>query len=628
MAQIIKRNILKTIEEEFIKTTDTLWDNEVKANLFVARILIYTAIIDVVFIVLAYLDFFTIPKETMIGVMLQTIVELLIPAALCFYFKGQKKWLKIVMLIEYAIVLARIESVLTHNVTLCMVFPVVLSIRYYSRPVTSFIAFLTTVLSGFADYFAVVHKMGRIDLNMVELDAGTVITFKEFANLRDMVMQQATIDYDILWKHTLQHSYMPKLILFSMVAIICSEIAKRGRLAIFAQQTETRKTERISTELNPASDIQANMLPNIFPPFPERTDFDIYATMTPAKEVGGDFYDFFMTDDHHLALVMADVSGKGIPAAMFMVIAKTLIKDHSQLGLKPAEVFTQVNNILCEGNDAGLFVTAWMGLLDLNTGELEYANAGHNPPVIKISNEVKFLHSKPGFVLAGMENYKFTSNILKMNRGDKIFLYTDGATEATNLDHELYGENRLIECLKLQSGKNCYDALHGVREDIDNFVGKAEQFDDLTLLAFDYSNKDTSKQNLERTFDATDDNLKNVLAFVEEELEKRDASMKNTMAITVAVEEIFVNISHYAYGDNIGKATVGISFEGDDVEIRFVDSGMEFNPLNKKDPDIKASIEEREIGGLGIYMVKKSVDECRYERTNSQNIFTIRKKIK
>lgn len=628
MAQIIKRNILKTIEEEFIKTTDTLWDNEVKANLFVARILIYTAIIDVVFIVLAYLDFFTIPKEMMIGVMLQTIVELLIPAALCFYFKGQKKWLKIVMLIEYAIVLARIESVLTHNVTLCMVFPVVLSIRYYSRPVTSFIAFLTTVLSGFADYFAVVHKMGRIDLNMVELDAGTVITFKEFANLRDMVMQQATIDYDILWKHTLQHSYMPKLILFSMVAIICSEIAKRGRLAIFAQQTETRKTERISAELNLASDIQANMLPNIFPPFPERTDFDIYATMTPAKEVGGDFYDFFMTDDHHLALVMADVSGKGIPAAMFMVIAKTLIKDHSQLGLKPAEVFTQVNNILCEGNDAGLFVTAWMGLLDLNTGELEYANAGHNPPVIKISNEVKFLHSKPGFVLAGMENYKFTSNILKMNRGDKIFLYTDGATEAANLDHELYGENRLIECLKQQSGKNCYDALHGVREDIDNFVGKAEQFDDLTLLAFDYSNKDTSKQNLERTFDATDDNLKNVLAFVEEELEKRDASMKNTMAITVAVEEIFVNISHYAYGNNTGKATVGISFEGDDVEIRFVDSGMEFNPLNKKDPDIKASIEEREIGGLGIYMVKKSVDECRYERTNSQNIFTIRKKIK
>lgn len=628
MVQRAKESILKRIEEEFIRTTDTLWENEVEANLFVARVLLGTAVIDAIFMALAFFGVVNVTKEALTVALLRSFFELVIPALICLYFKGRKKWLKILMLIEYTIVLARIESVLTHNVTLCMVFPVVLSIRYYSRPVTSFIAFFTTLLSGVADYFAVVYKMGRIDLNMLELDAGTVLTFDKLALIRDVIMQQATIDYNRLWLHTLQHSYLPKLILYSMVAIMCSEIARRGRQAIFSQQAETQKSERISTELNLASNIQANMLPNIFPAFPERNDFDIYATMTPAKEVGGDFYDFFMVDENHLALVMADVSGKGIPAAMFMVIAKTLIKDHAQLGLQPGEVFTRVNNILCEGNEAGLFVTAWMGILDLNTGEMLYANAGHNPPVVKLDGEVQYLHSKPGFVLAGLEDFNYKQFSMQLHRGDKIFLYTDGATEATNLDKELYGEDRLIECLKSQNGKSCADALHAVRADIDKFVGEAEQFDDLTLLAFDYSSKDGGKQTVERTYDATDDNLRTVLAFVEEELEKHEASMKAIMTITVAVEEIFVNIAHYAYEGKTGKATVGMGFEGNDVEIYFIDNGIPFDPLAKKDPNVKASAEERDIGGLGIYMVKNSMDDCKYERRNSQNVFTMRKAIK
>jgi sigma-B regulation protein RsbU (phosphoserine phosphatase) len=470
--------------------------------------------------------------------------------------------------------------------------------------------------------------MTRIDMNMVELPAGTVLNFTEFSTLRKVVEAQGNIDVNRLAIHAMQNSFLPRFIMFSMVAIMCSEIARKGRSAIFAQQAETQKSERISTELNLASDIQANMLPNIFPAFPSRNDFDIYASMTPAKEVGGDFYDFFMVDDDHLAMVMADVSGKGIPAAMFMVIAKTLIKDHTQLGLQPDEVFTRVNEILCEGNEAGLFVTAWMGILDLNTGKLTYANAGHNPPVVKLGNEVKYLHSKPGFVLAGFEGFKYSKFDLQLQRGDKIFLYTDGATEATNLNNELYGEDRLIECLRSQDGKTCADALHAVRADIDKFVGEAEQFDDLTLLAFDYSPKDKEKNTVERTYDATDENLRTVIAFVEEELEKNEASMKDIMTITVAVEEIFVNICHYAYPGRVGKATVGMNFDEHDVSIYFIDSGIPFDPLAKPDPNVNAKLEDRSIGGLGIYMVKKSMDDCSYERRNNENYFVMRKAIK
>ena len=631
MVQRAKSNILKRIEEEFIRTTDTLWENEVQANMFVAKVLLYTAAIDAIFMVLGYFGIITVTKEALYGVLFQAFIELVVPALVCIYFKGRKKWLKIVMLIEYAIVLARVESVLTHNVTLCMAFPVVLSIRYYSRPVTNLVATITTLLSGFADYFGVVHKMGRLDLNMLELPAGTVLSFDSFQLLRDVITKQAShlIDYDALWRHTIQHSYLPKLILFSMIAIISSEIARRGRIAIFSQQAETQKTERISTELNLASNIQANMLPNIFPAFPERNDFDIYATMTPAKEVGGDFYDFFMVDDNHLALVMADVSGKGIPAAMFMVIAKTLIKDHAQLGLSPAEVFTRCNNILCEGNEAGLFVTAWMGILDLTSGNLVYANAGHNPPVMMIDGQTSYLKTNPGFVLAGLEGFKYKEFEMKLSRGDKLFLYTDGATEATNLNDELYGEDRLLNCLSnLPKGTNCSDALHAVRADIDKFVGEAEQFDDLTLLAFDYQEKNMNNTTEERTYDADVSKLHDVLAFVEEGLEKHEANMKASMTISVALEEMFVNVAHYAYPDQKGKVTVGMRFIDDDVEIHLFDSGIPFNPLAKKDPDITLKAEEREIGGLGIYMVKQSMDECTYERKNNQNHFMMRKKIK
>ena len=628
MVQRAKESFLKRIEEEFIRTTDTLWENEVQANLFVARILFGTAILDLIFMALAYFKVLDVADGVIGGVLFQSFLELIIPAIICFALKGKKKWLKILMMVEYCVVLARVIMILNHNVVLLMVFPVVLSVRYYSRPVTNFVAAFSIFLVGLVSYLGIVYKMTRIDMNMVELPAGTVLNFTEFSTLRKVVEAQGNIDVNRLAIHAMQNSFLPRFILFSMVAIMCSEIARRGRSAIFAQQAETQKSERISTELNLASDIQANMLPNIFPAFPSRNDFDIYASMTPAKEVGGDFYDFFMVDDDHLAMVMADVSGKGIPAAMFMVIAKTLIKDHTQLGLQPDEVFTRVNEILCEGNEAGLFVTAWMGILDLNTGKLTYANAGHNPPVVKLGNEVKYLHSKPGFVLAGFEGFKYSKFDLQLQRGDKIFLYTDGATEATNLNNELYGEDRLIECLRSQDGKNCADALHAVRADIDKFVGEAEQFDDLTLLAFDYSPKDKEKNTVERTYDATDENLRTVIAFVEEELEKNEASMKDIMTITVAVEEIFVNICHYAYPGRVGKATVGMNFDEHDVSIYFIDSGIPFDPLAKPDPNVNAKLEDRSIGGLGIYMVKKSMDECSYERRNNENYFVMRKAIK
>ena len=249
----------------------------------------------------------------------------------------------------------------------------------------------------------------------------------------------------------------------------------------------TAEKERIGAELDIAKHIQASMLPCIFPAFPERKEFDIYATMEPAKEVGGDFYDFFMVDDTHLAIVMADVSGKGVPAALFMVIGKTLIKDHTTPGRDLGKVFTEVNQLLCESNSEELFITAFEGVLDLVTGEFVYVNAGHEMPFIcKAGGDFEPYKIRAGFVLAGMEGMKYRAGSTRLEPGDKIFQYTDGVTEATNLKNELYGMNRLGAILKKVKGGTPNDILPAIKKDIDEFVGDADQFDDITMLCLEY----------------------------------------------------------------------------------------------------------------------------------------------
>lgn len=245
----------------------------------------------------------------------------------------------------------------------------------------------------------------------------------------------------------------------------------------------TAEKERIGAELNIATRIQASMLPSIFPPFPDREEFDIFASMQPAKEVGGDFYDFFMVDDDHLAIVIADVSGKGVPAALFMVIAKTLIKNHAQNNESPADAFTNTNAQLCETNEGQLFVTGWMGVLEISTGKFVYVNAGHNPPLLKKKGgSFEYLRSRAGFVLAGIENMRYRQNEIQLQPGDVIYLYTDGVTEATDIYNELYGEDRLQQTMNENSEKPLSELLPIIKADIDLFAKGAPQFDDITML--------------------------------------------------------------------------------------------------------------------------------------------------
>ena len=266
----------------------------------------------------------------------------------------------------------------------------------------------------------------------------------------------------------------------SLTQEIDQYIAENGRI--------TAEKERISTELDMAQRIQASMLPGIFPAFPDRNEFDVYATMEPAKEVGGDFYDFFLIDDDHLALVISDVSGKGVPAALFMMISKIILQRCAMLGQTPADILTKTNEAICSNNELEMFVTVWVGILEISTGRLIAANAGHEyPAIMRAGKQFDLLKDRHGFVIGGMDGINYRQYEIQMYPGDKLFLYTDGITEAMDAEKKMFGTSRMIDALNKAKDASPDTVLKTVRESIRVFVKDTEQFDDMTMLCLEYS---------------------------------------------------------------------------------------------------------------------------------------------
>ena len=399
----------------------------------------------------------------------------------------------------------------------------------------------------------------------------------------------------------------------------------------------TSEKEKIAVELDLAEKIQRDTLPSIFPPFPDRTDFDIYASMDPAKEVGGDFYDFFLIDDTHVAFEIADVSGKGIPAALFMMVVKSMLQNDVMEGMSPAAALTNINDRICQNEHEGMFVTVWLGVLDLKSGELKAANAGHEYPAIRhAGGEYEIYRDRHSFVIGGMEGIQYKEYELTLEPGSKIFLYTDGVTEAIDKNNEMFGLDRMIEALNTVKDGDVTETLEEVKVSVDDFVGGEEQFDDMTMLCFDYKGGEAQKNEIDKellvdvTLPAEIENQAIVTDRIDEELDRLDCPPKQLAQINIAIDELFSNIAKYAYAPGKGDATVRMELEREPakaVSITFIDSGTPYDPIAEKDPDITLSAEERGIGGLGILMVKKSMDDLKYEYKDGKNIFMIKRVI-
>lgn len=458
-------------------------ETEVQANRLGGLMLFCSGIILMLILVLVFLGIFPLQGRLIYSTTIQALVEILLLIVACKIVKNDAWWLKPLLLIGMVFVFARLDSMLTHKTAILMVLPVVFSGRYFSRRLTIFTSLLTTVVFALSSFWGATH--GLINLNIVTMEAGTeMIATGGF--LGDAVINAGASD-EMLIRNTLLYDYLPKWLMFSIASVISCNIAHRGRDMVVSQHEKDIKSARIESELNLASNIQADMLPNIYPAFPDRSEFDIYATMDPAKEVGGDFYDYFLIDNDHLCMVMADVSGKGVPAALFMMASKIILANNAMSGKSPAQILTDTNAAICSNNREEMFVTVWLGILEISTGKLTAANAGHEYPVVKHANgNYELFKDKHGFVIGGMSGMKYKDYELVLEPGSKLFLYTDGVPEATDADKQLFGTERMLDSLNKNPDATCEQMLKNMRAAVDEFVKQAEQFDDLTMLCMEY----------------------------------------------------------------------------------------------------------------------------------------------
>ena len=392
---------------------------------------------------------------------------------------------------------------------------------------------------------------------------------------------------------------------------------------------------RIDEELALAKKIQESVLPSIFPPYPERTEFSLFAAMDTAKEVGGDFYDFYLLDEKRLAFLIADVSGKGIPAAMFMMTAKTVLHDHAERGDAPQDIFIHANAALCEGNDAQMFLTAWMGFLETDTGLVRFVNAGHNAPVLIRKGKASFVQQKSNLMLAIMEGMRYREQQLQLEPGDILYIYTDGVTEAIAPGEKMFGNDRLLELLSDDFGTGdaaCRKICETVRQTLERFAQGEPQFDDITQVCLYYAGQrpeqgEPSAETREMVFDAKVEKLYDALSFVESQLNEAGCSKKEKNQISMAIEEIFVNIASYAYPPEVADGKIWVETEicQGSAAITLIDTGTPYDPLQKPDPDLSMEVEDRQFGGFGIFMVKNAMDDVRYTRQDDKNVITIRK---
>ena len=410
---------------------------------------------------------------------------------------------------------------------------------------------------------------------------------------------------------------------------------KTMQLSLIDQIEETRQVNeqkgRIESELRIARNIQMAMLPKTFPPYPNRTDIDIYGQLTPAKEVGGDLYDFYIRDEK-LFFCIGDVSGKGVPASLVMAVTRALFRTLSAHESQPAYILSQLNNIMAADNDSNMFVTLLIGVLDLPTGHLRYANAGHDAPLLIAAEGVRvgLLPVDSNIPVGVMDKWKFTSQETRIDPGTMIFLYTDGLTEAEDINHAQFGEDRIFEVAQLPEIDYLPQPfIERMTEAVHTFVGKAEQSDDLTMLAIQYT-KQQLDIRLQRSITLPNDvqEVPQLAAFVDEVCETVGFDMSTTMSLNLAIEEAVVNVMNYAYPEGV-RGDVNIEAQADDKQLKFTisDRGIPFDPTAKGEVDTTLAAEDRPIGGLGIHLVRQIMDSINYERTDGKNVLTLIKKL-
>lgn len=453
--------------------------NEEQANIYVANCLrIATGIVLLIWFLNVIRVFIT--DLSLVNVVMPIgVVFLSVPAFMVLKMKVQGSWVKYMCLSCFIVGVAVLYIGLTFQAILAWIPPIALSRHYYSKTATKFTFIATLIAMLISIYIGAIF--GVVDGNMF----GIFYTFDSIQE-RMLFITSTLVNGHSIYYRIFINFYLPRVFVLIVVYIVCLALSERTHSILIEQGKDLSEKNRIRNELAIATKIQDSMLPNVFPPFPERSEIDIYASMSPSKEVGGDFYDFFFIDDDHLALVIADVSGKGVPAAMFMMSTKIIIKNMAKREKLPSKILSETNKQLCIANEGDMFVTVWLGVYEVSSGKLTACNAGHEYPILKQEDETyTIFKDKHGFVLGGMENVKYRDYEVQLKQGDVLFVYTDGVPEAIDKETQAYGMDRLLHVLNKNKSLELKDILNSVNEDVQSFSEGMPQFDDTTMLAIE-----------------------------------------------------------------------------------------------------------------------------------------------
>ena len=476
-----------------MEQNSVLWENEIKAN----KTLVFASLLSffVMSVLMFMVDLEVLEVEgihyrliTSLNLILLLFVSLV---ARLFHFN--RRWIKYMLLITLIIVFAAMNALFTYYTFMLTAIPLALSCLYYSPRLTVIIAVISSIMFTVATIYGAGY--GLLDLNFLEFPKGTVIEMGDNTWLSDAV-ENMYYDPDLMMKNMITYSLSVHLFLSLIIITVCIGISLRGREVIYQQKLLTEQKMHAAEELNMARSIQANSLPGRFPAFPQRKEFDIRAVMQPAREVGGDFYDFFLVDDDRLAMVVADVSEKGVPAALYMMTAKTMIKTHTMIDPDPARVLRAVNARLAKENEEDMFVTAWLGIFTISTGKLVYADAGHEKLLVKSGDDWRILPKQFKCMPLAMleeeelvtlpEEKQFHNSELFLSPGDVVCQYSDGVTEATDNEGAMFGEERLLQAVKDAETSDPEKIMAYVKRSIEDFVQGAPQYDDVTMLTMLY----------------------------------------------------------------------------------------------------------------------------------------------
>ncbi|NQU65109.1 MAG: SpoIIE family protein phosphatase [SAR324 cluster bacterium] len=388
---------------------------------------------------------------------------------------------------------------------------------------------------------------------------------------------------------------------------------------------------RMESELNVGYEIQKSRVPMNFPPFPDRTEFSIFGALKPAREVGGDFYDFYFLDENRLCVCIGDAAGKGVPSALFMAETKILIKSWAKYENSTAGIITRINTELSQDNQTYMFVTLFIGILNIDSGLFQYTNAGHNPPILKrYDGTVQLLNERHGPVIGAVEGLDYRQDTIQLEQLDLLLMFTDGVTEAKSPSGELYTDKRLAELVSSGQFQSPEDLVKMVVSEIKQYESPQAQTDDITVLSIQLLNdsKEDDSQRLELTVENKLSELERIQSHFKTFSEQNRLTDPIRRTLSTVLDEMLSNIIHYAYEDQSGHE-IKISFERtvNQLSVRIEDEGTAFNPLSVKAPDLTKALDDREVGGLGIHLVRKMMDQCEYERKNNKNIITLLKLI-